>query len=354
MFSKALFYPTIDIPDEDWLKTAYLFWDGIRTIVPESMADRAYGNNTTMFLAEVGFLEPIVVRSDSRLLRPLVNVVKKYAQTEEGMACLNQRAPEDVYINPYDDERSQFYLHHEKLPFEVQELVADKIGRDGWARVSDNFADFYMTLLANRIASQKSLELLTPSSPLSNLAAGFSAETYHQPYSLAHSRNDAIGRAMLTKLIIDGITIDPLTSIDDLRIFKERYHSELLNFRDGFDEISKMDLPPDITIEGLEQRARDIYETKFLGAYRDLQESLNGFGIHFLVGGMGTIAFSDVSTSFSQLLNGLNHPVQLTIGAGALLAYKGYKTVKENREIKRKHKMSYMLAIERELGRSNM
>lgn len=245
MFSKALFYPTIDIPDEDWLKTAYLFWDGIRTIVPESIADRAYGNNTTMFLAEVGFLEPIVVRSDSRLLRPLVNVVKKYAQTEEGMTCLNQRAPEDVYINPYDDERSQFYLHHEKLPFEVQELVADKIGRDGWARVSDNFADFYMTLLANRIASQKSLELLTPSSPLSNLAAGFSAETYHQPYSLAHSRNDAIGRAMLTKLIIDGITIDPLTSIDDLRIFKERYHSELLNFRDGFDEISKMD-PPQI------------------------------------------------------------------------------------------------------------
>ena len=82
-----------------------------------------------------------------------------------------------------------------------------------------------------------------------------------------------------------------------------------------------------------------------------MQESLNGFGIHFLVGGMGTIAFSDVSTCFNELLNGLDHPVQLTIGAGALLAYKGYKTVSENRDIRRKHKMSYMLAIERELGR---
>jgi hypothetical protein len=351
MFSKALYYPTIDISDEDWLKTAYLFWDGIRTIVPESMADSAYRNNTTMYLAEEGFLGPIVVGAESKILRPLVKVVKKYAQTEEGMACLNQRAPEDVYINPYDDERSQFYLHHEKLPFEVQELVADKMGRDGWARVSDNFADFYMALLANRIASQRSLELLTPSSPLSDLAAGFSAETYHQPYSLARSRNEALGRSMLTKMVIDGITIDPLTSIDDLRIFKERHQTELHNFREGFDEISKMELPPDITIEGLEQRARDIYETKFLGAYRDLQESLNGFGIHFLVGGMGTIAFSDVSTCFNELLNGLEHPVQLTIGAGALLAYKGYKTVCENRDIKRKHKMSYMLAIERELGR---
>ena len=156
---------------------------------------------------------------------------------------------------------------------------------------------------------------------------------------------------MLTKMVIDGITIDPLTSIDDLRIFKERHQTELHNFRAGFDEIFNMELPPDITIEGLEQRARDVYETKFLGAYRDLQESLHGFGIHFLVGGMGAIAFSDVSTCFNELLNRLGHPVQFVIGAGALLAYKGYKTVRGNREIKRKHKMSYMLAIERELGR---
>lgn len=92
-------------------------------------------------------------------------------------------------------------------------MVADKIGGDGWARVSDNFADFYMTLLANRIASQRSLELLTPSLPLSDFAAGFSAETYHQPYSLAHSRNEALGRSMLTKIVIDGITIDPLVSV---------------------------------------------------------------------------------------------------------------------------------------------
>ena len=34
LFSKALFYPTIDIHDEEWLKTAYLFWDEISTLVP--------------------------------------------------------------------------------------------------------------------------------------------------------------------------------------------------------------------------------------------------------------------------------------------------------------------------------
>ena len=40
----------------------------------------------------------------------------------------------------------------------------------------------------------------------------------------------------------------------------------------------------------------------------------------------------------------------LGMDAAAMLAYKGYKTVKENKQIKRKHPMSYLLSIERELG----
>jgi len=59
MFSEALFYPTIDISDEEWLKNAYLFWNGIYTIVPESIAGNAYRNNTSSFLEDEGFLKPI-------------------------------------------------------------------------------------------------------------------------------------------------------------------------------------------------------------------------------------------------------------------------------------------------------
>jgi len=35
--SKALFYPTIEINDENWLKSNLLFWDEIKTIVPVSI-----------------------------------------------------------------------------------------------------------------------------------------------------------------------------------------------------------------------------------------------------------------------------------------------------------------------------
>ena len=36
MFDSALYYPTKDIHNEAWLKSAALFWDRIETIVPES------------------------------------------------------------------------------------------------------------------------------------------------------------------------------------------------------------------------------------------------------------------------------------------------------------------------------
>ena len=36
-FTRALYYPTIDISNEAWLKTAILYWDEINTIVPLSL-----------------------------------------------------------------------------------------------------------------------------------------------------------------------------------------------------------------------------------------------------------------------------------------------------------------------------
>lgn len=152
-------------------------------------------------------------------------------------------------------------------------------------------------------------------------------------------------------MIIDGITIDPLTSFDDLLFFKEKHHLELKRFKEGLKEISNMNIPPDITIEGLEQMAMDIYKNSFLVAYQDLQSSLKGFGIKFLVGGAGALIFTDVSSTMNELLSNLQMPTQLTIGAGAVLAYKGYHSIKERTNIKRKHRMSYLLSIERELGR---
>ena len=49
MFESALYYPTIDIHNERWLKSAALFWDRIETIVPES-EEQPYRRRSTIIL----------------------------------------------------------------------------------------------------------------------------------------------------------------------------------------------------------------------------------------------------------------------------------------------------------------
>ena len=96
------------------------------------MVGRAYQNNTTQYLEGVEFLKPFVVNPDSLLVKNLVKPVMSYAKTKEGKECQEQRIHYNENSNPYHDNRAEFYLHHEKLPFELQNLIADKIGEDGW------------------------------------------------------------------------------------------------------------------------------------------------------------------------------------------------------------------------------
>ena len=347
--SKALYYPTIDIHDEEWIKTAYLFWDEIRTIVPVSMKGMAYNNYTTQYLEDEGFLTPFYVRPESAIVKDLVSKVKKYAETTEGKACLNQAVPYDVLYNPYSDERSEFYLHHEKLPLEIQELVGDKLGDDGWARVSDNFANYYMTLLANSIASQKSLSLITGSAPLANLTTKYSEDTSQHIYS--HIRNNAssmLCQTLLVTMVMDGIKINPLTSIQDLKAFKQRHKDELNNFRNGLDEITSFNTPDDIDLDGMTQYLKDIYDRKMLLAYNDLKASLRGSRINYLTE-ISSLCYTGITTTFLDGLTNMSTPQQLLSGLGIYLAVKGIKEQRNKKMAKRTNKMSYLLSINNEL-----
>lgn len=66
-YTKALYYPTIDIEDDEWIKNAVLFWDEINTIVPESMQN-PYQNVDSKFLFDEGILKPIYLSSEDTML----------------------------------------------------------------------------------------------------------------------------------------------------------------------------------------------------------------------------------------------------------------------------------------------
>jgi hypothetical protein len=353
MFSScALYYPTIDICDEVWLKNAYLFWDGIRTIVPQSLEGKAYHNNTSQFLEGEGYLQPILVNPSESVVMNLVSKVKRYAKSKEGIACLNQKVSFNDDSNPYSDDRAAFYLHSEKLPLVVQEMLEDKVGNDGWVRVSGNFANFYMTLLANDIANRKSLTLLTDTPTLANLTTKYSVNSF-KPYLRAGVSASATCQSMLIRMIIDGIKIDPLTSIYDLRSFKEHHRDELNNFRNGLDEITSLNVPDGIDYEGVVQAVGDIYERKVKLAYNDLKAALKGAHINFL-SDVSSLLYTGITTVVLDTLTNLSKPMQLLTGAGIYVAAKSIKDYTNKRNLKRACKMSYLLSIDKELGIKQM
>ncbi|HKJ81869.1 MAG TPA: hypothetical protein VJ954_07590, partial [Ignavibacteriaceae bacterium] len=79
-FTKALFYPTIDIRNEDWLKNAVLFWDEINTIVPSSIVN-PYQENTTQYLSDEGILKAMSVSPDNDFIEDLTSDTMNYLNT---------------------------------------------------------------------------------------------------------------------------------------------------------------------------------------------------------------------------------------------------------------------------------
>ena len=160
--SQALYYPWIDVRDEAWLKTALLYWDSVRTIVPESI-DAPYSTDTGRNLQDAGFLVPLRVHSGMEEIEDLSADVLTYLGSVEGAELLISGSGghrRDIHVEklPYELGRLAD-IHPEKFPYEIRHLLRDLASPSGrgqdWLRVDEKFANFYMTLLASRLSERE-------------------------------------------------------------------------------------------------------------------------------------------------------------------------------------------------------
>jgi len=131
--SKALFYPTIEINNENWLKANLLFWDEIHTIVPESFP-RPYANRTTSILSERQILKQELVNPDHYAVRELSDNLLEFLNTEEGYNLIWQGNDlhgihRDKMARIHHDKLSErlFRLHPSKLSHELRYILEDNI-----------------------------------------------------------------------------------------------------------------------------------------------------------------------------------------------------------------------------------
>lgn len=358
-FTKALYYPTIDIPNEEWLKSAVLFWDQINTIVPSSIKE-PYAEDTTKYLSDEGILKPVKVSPDNTYVAELASDTLNYLNTNEGFQLLTQgRRPYSViHREKMPREVSRLFdIHPEKLPYEIQHQLRINLSREGWFQVDTNFASFYMTLLANKICEKKNIALLTDNALSSNLSdkarldnqIAIKGRDYNYYEERRQEKYIHLAQGLLTNLIIEGIKIKRTSSLVDIVEFKKQHKDELGLFRTNMAKLTQ-NVSRDLPFEAMRQQVEDIYSNEFLPAYNNFKKALKGSGIKWAADNfMKVTFFSTTATALPMTLLGLALPHALLAGVGVSLVTSAISYNEDKKEKLRNNPYSYLLAVDRQI-----
>jgi len=369
---QALFYPWIDIRDETWLKTSLLYWDSVRTIVPEAIST-PYSTETGRALATAGYLVPLRVHSGMQEIEELTVEALRYLGTNEGAELLlshqgSQR--HHIYLDklPYELRRLTG-IHPSKLPYEIRRILRHDFtqspqGKDERVTVSEGFASFYMTLLASRLSERVGASLLTPLPAADKLAlmARFDAELNGlipwdwDEHPMRWREYDAMGPrrrmprelapGLLASLAIDRIGVAPDTPVDRLIEFREQHRDELAVFRTKIEQLAAA-VEDDLPIEALRQRITDIHANEVVPAFSELKAALEGRRIRWLADGLLKISFLSAGSSTILMVAGLTVATALLASAGISLIATGIMYNADKQESLRANPYTYLLSVER-------
>jgi hypothetical protein len=350
MPNKALFYPYIDIKDEQWLKTSLLYWDQLYTIVPESI-DNPYSSDATRFLKDAGILQPIRVHSNMPEIEEITDSVITYLSTKAGTRMLAANKNQNSNLVRLHVEK----LHHEKLHHEIKhKLLGIKNG--DWLNVDRNFAEFYMTLLATKLSKQNGASLVTSDSIANDLAIAVHLDApldsnLHDNYSSRRRiiRPSEIAEGLLANLAISKITINDETPIEDLINFKDRYSDELGCFHREIRTLCN-EIKGDIPLEALQERVSTIYQNNVTPSINNLKAALDGKGIGWKLDGLTSIAFLSATPYTYFAIAGMNPSVTLLAAAGISLIACKVRYNLEKREHLRNAPFAYLLNAKKEFG----
>lgn len=361
-FSSALYYPHIDIKDEQWLRSAALFWDSIRTIVPASYRD-PYSSDFARALSDEGVLTPVRVSSDMDEIEELTDKVLDFL-TDPASAGIMLDADRHLNRRVHPDKmsyelRELAHIHPEKLPYVVRSELERGLDDDGWLHATPGFANFYMTLLASQLAQRLGLGLVTESSAADQLAVAvrkgkplgeFGNRRIGRHFDASGPRRSlpkAVAPSLLIDLMVQGVSLPDHLSVKEILKFKEKHREELAVFRR---EVARLatDLPEDAPIEALRQAVSDQYQANVLPAMRSLQESLHAQSWDAGLNGLLKVSFFSAAPTSAAIFAGIPSSVALLAGAGISLTASAVLLANQRRRAVIDSPYSYLLSMKRQ------
>jgi hypothetical protein len=359
--SKALFYPSIEINNENWLKSNLLFWDEIKTIVPESI-NKPYNNRTTEILSERGILKPELVNPDHHIVRELSENIIEFINTEEGIQLLSldnsiSRIHKDKMSHIHNDKLGYeiemlLRMHPSKMAHELRFMLEDGM-MDGWLMVNSSFANYYMTMLANKICEDKGLSLLTDNPLCSNLSSkvklGFKGLNTENRQYRAEGLNRQLANGIFTNLIIERIDFHPSTNVVDVLSFKNDHKDALGLFRTNMKKLLEK-VSPDSSINALREEVESIYQDEFIPSFNNLKKQLDQSPLQWTCDKVAIIGFFSIgTTAIPTYLLDMTIPHALIAGAGISLVTSLISYNLDKQKILRENPYNYLLEINRDL-----
>lgn len=181
MAQSILYYPSINIEDGSWLRSAILYWDEINSIVPH----KEYYDLSPelLYLQELGQYRPIYPEEIFVLCDPheFSVLVKRCLFHNIHHTKQRQLLTKQIYSPGLVS-----LVHYKKLPSEILELLTKHNGihidTNGWIEMSGEFAMQYMRLLAEFTAVHSINDTIVGTNQISKIN-----EVYPQGFSSSNS-----------------------------------------------------------------------------------------------------------------------------------------------------------------------
>jgi Family of unknown function (DUF6236) len=401
MLGSALYYPYIDINDPQWLRSAILFWDEIKTIVPRAIRD-PYKDKDTRILWKEGFLEPLRCDLHSDLLERLGqrvvtlmdrNFLEHDIPSESRSSDPN--ASTLLRANKFGTEIKQQFrrarihpekmspqlralamraglarIHPEKLPPNVlgslraiasgmqpaemsphllrllrnTEQIEDDDGE--WLLLDSRFADVYMSALAALLAKETDLAALTNEEP----AMGVNLHTLLEDVKDSEQSGK---KGALVSFVMEAIRVDPTTHVDKLLKFRRSRKTQLAELSAQFEDISSK-ISSCETAKELKEKAGDTYKTKVKPKLDSLKDELNDNSIGAVWDGMQrAVTISVPAGGALAYFTGLTGTTLLTAGAAIAVTDIAVKAYLARKKTRRASPYSYLLDLERKFSVRN-
>lgn len=153
MAQTILYYPTIDIQDGSWLRSALLYWDKISSIMP-------YSNYTGLspelrYLKECGIYKPLFPQEIFRSEYNEDFVATVISRLEHYQEKVSSRRKRSNHLHAYSrlcDRSLHDQIHYNKFSSEILEYLYTNsyisCSANDWVEIDSQVASIYMQTLA--------------------------------------------------------------------------------------------------------------------------------------------------------------------------------------------------------------